>query len=444
MRCCQYWESISKETYTSSYVTSTKVTAHPAIGLFSDYVRKGARIAQRKEKRESRRKTFLRRKYRLSIFRKVAEYNPSLTIAAYSGGELWRMIPSTMRPWWIHSLTETDQDWCQFYRGHIISLALPRPLFDDRTLGMTNFLMDVGSGHPGSLVKGWKNDKEFLPPVMSPFGCSEYCFKGNHVPWDLVIQHLLLKVLPLIHTSSYLHVQHMWDQYDREDHDFDTILLNPEWEIRPSIVISECGCPRVVTCRNHGGGSKFQVLYPPCYPVHHLSVKCTDQLCPIVVQPRIAHTTRAKEFCTTLGMSRQYSNFSGIDSCDVGLNGNSSVTSELLCGHESLALAGRPDLHALLSRKVAENQILQDFASSMNEESIRRHPTQWEWEGHILTWVQKQCFSYKSFHRDPRSPLVALKPLNILKKFRDLYPNEYNLDPGLVYCHLPNTFLGYS
>ena len=179
------------------------------------------------------------------------------------------MIPSTMCPWWIHSLTETDQDWCQFYRGHILSLALPRPLFDDRTLGMTNFLMDVGSGHLGSLVKAWKNDKEFLPTVMCPFGCSEYCFKGNHVPWDLVIQHLLLKVLlPLIQKSSYLHVQHMWDQYDREDHDFDTILLNPEWEIRSSIVISECGCPRVVTCRNHGGGSKFQVLYPPRYPVH--------------------------------------------------------------------------------------------------------------------------------------------------------------------------------
>ena len=122
------------------------------------------------------------------------------------------MIPSTMCPWWIHSLTETDQDWCQFYRGHI-SLALPRPLFDDRILGMTNFLKDVGvgSGHPGSLVKGWKNDKEFLPTVMCPFGCSEYCFNGNHVPWDLVIQRLLLKVLLLlIQKISYLHVQHMW------------------------------------------------------------------------------------------------------------------------------------------------------------------------------------------------------------------------------------------
>jgi len=145
-----------------------------------------------------------------------------------------------MRPWWIHSLTKTDEDWCQIYRGHV-SLALPRPLFDDRTFGMTNFLKDVGSGHPGSLVKGWKNDKEFLPTIMCPFGCSKYCFKGDHSPWDLVIQHLLLKVLlPLIHKSSYLHVQHMWDQYDREDHDFDTILLNPEWEIKPSIVISEC------------------------------------------------------------------------------------------------------------------------------------------------------------------------------------------------------------
>jgi len=67
-----------------------------------------------------------------------------------------------------------------------------------------------------------------------------------------------------------------------------------------------------------------------------------------------------------------------------------------------------------------------------------------QWEGHILTWVQKQCFSYESFHRDPRSPFVALKPLNVLKKFRDLYPNKNNLDPGLVNCHLPDTFLGYS
>jgi hypothetical protein len=38
-------------------------------------------------------------------------------------------------------------------------------------------------------------------------------------------------------------------------------------------------------------------------------------------------------------------------------------------------LAGLPDLHALLSRKFAEHQILQEFASSMKEESIQHYPT---------------------------------------------------------------------
>ena len=71
----------------------------------------------------------------------------------------------------------------------------------------------------------------------------------------------------------------MRDQYDREDDDFDTILLNNDWEIMPTIVIPDSGCPQVVTCRNHVGDSKFQVLYPPRHPHHHLSAKFTDQLC---------------------------------------------------------------------------------------------------------------------------------------------------------------------
>jgi hypothetical protein len=66
-----------------------------------------------------------------------------------------------------------------------------------------------------------------------------------------------------------------------------------------------------------------------------------------------------------------------------------------------------------------------------------------QWEGHILTWVQKQCFSYESIHSDPRSSFDALKPLNVLKKFRSLYP-DYILDPALVYYDDPSTYFGYS
>ena len=275
------------------------------------------------------------------------------------------MIPTTMRPWWFDSLTDSNQEWSHSYARQI-TLTLLRPLFGNRTSSLTIFLDDVESCHPGCFVKALTNKKEFLPNVMCPFGCYEYCFKGKHVAWDLVIRRLLLTVLlPHIDKSRYLPVQHMWDQYDREDNDFDTILLN-----RPSIVISKTGCHQVVTCRNHGGGSKYQVLYPPCYPDHHLSAKYTDQLSSIVLQSRIARTTRANKFSTTFGMSRQFLHFSGIDSCDVGLNGNSSVTSELLCSHESIALAGRPDICALLSRTVANGQINLELSSSMTDESI--------------------------------------------------------------------------
>jgi hypothetical protein len=45
----------------------------------------------------------------------VGKHTPALGAsyyynAVYSGQDLWCMIPSTMYPWWIHSLTETDQD----------------------------------------------------------------------------------------------------------------------------------------------------------------------------------------------------------------------------------------------------------------------------------------------------------------------------------------------
>ncbi len=45
----------------------------------------------------------------------VGKHTPALGAsyyynAVYSGQDLWCMIPSTMRPWWIHSLTETNQD----------------------------------------------------------------------------------------------------------------------------------------------------------------------------------------------------------------------------------------------------------------------------------------------------------------------------------------------
>jgi hypothetical protein len=86
-------------------------------------------------------------------------------------------------------------------------------------------------------------------------------------------------------------------------------------------------------------------------------------------------------------MSRQFLHFTGIDSCDVGLDGNSKVTSELQCSHESISLAGRPDIHALLSSKVEDGQIPTDLSSSMIEESIQRLPA-----GSLTDFIQGSTY----------------------------------------------------
>ena len=86
-------------------------------------------------------------------------------------------------------------------------------------------------------------------------------------------------------------------------------------------------------------------------------------------------------------MSCKFSHFSGIDSCNVGLNCNTSVTSKLLCSHESIALAGCPDLHSLLSRKVAGGLISSELSSSMKEETMRRFPC-----GSLTKYVQGSTF----------------------------------------------------
>ncbi len=62
-----------------------------------------------------------------------------------------------------------------------------------------------------------------------------------------------------------------------------------------------------------------------------------------------------------------------------------------------------------------------------------------EWEGYILTFVQKQSFQYKSIYNNPQSGFDTLKPTKLQKKFVDLSPhlNKRVVDD-------PSYFFGYS
>jgi hypothetical protein len=40
-------------------------------------------------------------------------------LSEYFGEDLWRMIPSTMHPWWFSSLIQPGQDWSRVYTPNI-------------------------------------------------------------------------------------------------------------------------------------------------------------------------------------------------------------------------------------------------------------------------------------------------------------------------------------
>ena len=62
-----------------------------------------------------------------------------------------------------------------------------------------------------------------------------------------------------------------------------------------------------------------------------------------------------------------------------------------------------------------------------------------QWERHVLTWVQKQCFSYEPFYHNSRSPFDTIMPNSMLKKFVELYPCLNIHKTGN-----PSSFFGYS
>ena len=286
---------------------------------------------------------------------------------------LWRIIPESMRPWWLEEICEFNINGWYPYRNCTISK--PSALFRDLTTSLSDFEEDIDSGEASRLVRALKNTDVMLPNVLCPFGCTEFCRMGQYVEWPFIIQRLLLSsVLPLRKFSTkYVHVQSSWNQYFREENDFDLILLNDDWKVMPTIIWSDSG-PKVLTCRYHGGGSDKLYLYPPRHPNHNLSAECPDELCHLKINQRYQKPMMAKAFSTQFAMCRQIGTFSGIATCNLTTKSEWDMPSILRSQHEALSIAGRDDINCLLSKKVEAHQATALLAESLRELSEYKYP----------------------------------------------------------------------
>jgi hypothetical protein len=164
----------------------------------------------------------------------------------------------------------------------------------------------------------------------------------------------------------------MWQPYFRQDDDYDMHDFNPNWRIKPSIILTDSG-PRVLTCRHHDGGDDHLRLYPPRPPNHNLCAERSDQLSHITSNPRVVKATAMKKFGSTYSLVRQQGGYAGIDTMTISTSGDHSFSSQLLAEHEALS-CHRDDIVHLMSQKVEKNQMSQELADNIVEESNRLFP----------------------------------------------------------------------
>ncbi len=288
--------------------------------------------------------------------------------------QIWQMVPSSMRKWWISSVHEISFLGVSPY-AHC-SVSSPAPMFIDRTVDLQRFESYLDSDNLKDLDRAFRDELVFNTNVLCPFGCSHYCYDAGFADWDVIIQRRFQKVnLPLFSTKYYNY--YCMDQnYFRDPDDYDAILLakgKPGWDIMPSILLTIHG-PKVLTCNRHDGGDKYLRLYPPRSPGHNLSAKQTDQLSHCVIVPRIAKPTIARQYNTIHSMSRMHGGFSGLDTANISTHSKWDRTSILMYMHENSMLYGRNDLVSLLAQKVECGQITSVLANNLIASSRHAHP----------------------------------------------------------------------
>ena len=150
---------------------------------------------------------------------------------------LWKFIPKTMRMWWIDAIkTLKDASGLNFPYEHC-TIDSPKPIFEDKTLDLAKFNDDFNSEQLSRVVDAMSNKNVINKNVLCPWSYTTSCRDCGKIHLDITIQRMLLHInIPLFH-EKYNKVHHSWDMYHHDDNEYDLILLNNEWKIKPSIVI---------------------------------------------------------------------------------------------------------------------------------------------------------------------------------------------------------------
>jgi hypothetical protein len=282
------------------------------------------------------------------------------------GEKMWSFVPKQWRYFWMQEL---KNEFPLVYAS--ISITHPRPHFREMSYEVNDFNGILKRGLLGEIKHGCNQYLNAV--VLCPWGCCEFPHKAGNIQLDVVFQRYIQFSAVSLHSDKAVLLKVRNARNDFIGGERDCLLMNPEWEISPTIAYIEGIGPRVLTCCDHNGGCTKRYFHSPRTGIT-IPAPGGDQLSHAVVQPRTVKKSVAKTYSDRFEVVRCQGTYTGIDSADITEKQNFSKYSVVQEVHESRSIRGRVDIRGLVPQLTASGVIDKSLESAMLMRSEELYP----------------------------------------------------------------------
>jgi hypothetical protein len=271
---------------------------------------------------------------------------------------VWSYVLMRWRHWWI-------DDFRSMHSGHEeISLWMPKPIFEEISEKRFELMKSLKELKLGDLMKSV--NAHLYPTILCPWGCSEFPHKTESLPLDVVFFRYLGPGVPMVTKGTTVATKLKGSRDDFVDLSREIyMLMNPAWRVAPSIAFDEDRGPCVLVCRNHNHGTVLDYIHVPSHPATILPAKFADQLSPAVMQSRVIHPMKVKNYSISFQMHEMRGSFAGLDTLSLGRRQRFDFRSLITLETESVALRCWKDVRGLIMRLLQSGKIPDTLVDNM-------------------------------------------------------------------------------
>ena len=147
-----------------------------------------------------------------------------------------------------------------------VEIDCPSPIFSDITQKLSHMKCLLRNNSLADIMDCFNT--YLIPSVLCPWGDNEYMHQCGNVPYDIILQRYLPKCyIRKVNVDKLCQkVFSTREDYVRDTEEYDNLLLNPTWKVKPCLAFIEGKGPQVLTCREHHSGTNKKYVHTPRHP----------------------------------------------------------------------------------------------------------------------------------------------------------------------------------